>query len=135
METNKLLESLQERGYRITSVRSAMIELFVKNHAPLSAEELLKVLLGTHKTTVYRELSFFESEGVIQKVDFGDGIRRYELAELEHHHHLVCTVCKKVTDVHLEGDLDDQEKKISKKTGFKILTHSLEFFGLCPKCK
>lgn len=135
MESKQLIQSLQERGYRVTQVRSTMIEIFVKHHAPLSAEELLKLIPDTHKTTVYRELAFLEEQNLVKKIEFGDGIRRYELTELEHHHHLVCVSCKKVTDIHLEGDLDAEEKKISRKTGFKILNHSLEFFGMCPKCK
>lgn len=135
MESKQLIQALQERGHRVTHVRSKMIELFVKHHAPLSAEELLKQIPDTHKTTVYRELAFLEEQNIVKKIEFGDGIRRYELTELEHHHHLVCVSCKKVTDIHLEGDLDVEEKKISRKTGFKILNHSLEFFGMCPKCK
>jgi Fe2+ or Zn2+ uptake regulation protein len=135
MERKKLIALIQERGHRMTPIRSSMVTLFSKNHAPLSAEDILKRLPDTHKTTVYRELAFFEEEGLIQKIDFGDGIRRYELAELEHHHHLICVSCKKVTDVHLEGDLESQERNISRRTGFKILNHALEFFGLCPSCK
>lgn len=135
MESKKLIQTLQERGHRVTPVRLAMIGLFVKHHAPISAEELIKRLPDTHKTTIYRELGFLDEQKLIQKIEFGDGIRRYELTELDHHHHLVCVSCKKVTDVHLEGDLDAEEKKISRKTGFKILNHSLEFFGMCSKCK
>lgn len=115
--------------------RKAICRALDRSHAPISAEEILDGLKGVHKTTVYRELGFLESEGLIKKIEFGDGIRRYERSEMEHHHHLICVGCKKVSDIHLEKDLEVQERSIARKTGFKILNHSLEFFGLCAKCK
>lgn len=130
-----LLETLKASCCRMTSARKELCAILEKTHAPVSAEGILMRMKGTHKTTVYRELAFLESEGLIRKIDFGDGVRRYERAAMEHHHHLVCMRCKGVQDIHLDGDLDIQEQKITRKTGFKILNHSLEFFGLCPKCK
>lgn len=130
-----LLQMLQSKRCRITSARKEICLLLEKTHAPISAEEILEKINVAHKTTIYRELAFLEGEGLIQKIEFGDGVRRYERAEMEHHHHLVCIECKKVADVHLAEDLDVQERSIARKTGFKILNHSLEFFGLCSKCK
>jgi Fe2+ or Zn2+ uptake regulation protein len=129
------VKTLKERGFRMTPVRSSMLELFGKQHEPISAEAICTHQPDAHKTTIYRELAFFEEQGLIRKIDFGDGIRRYELAEREHHHHLICVSCKKITDIRLKHDLEIQERTISRRTGFKILNHALEFFGLCPSCK
>jgi Fur family ferric uptake transcriptional regulator len=139
MHASDLLRAVKASGGRVTKTRKTMAELFTASEMPVSATEILSYLekknIAVNRTTVYRELAFFEKGGVIQKVDFGDGVRRYELTEREHHHHLICVSCKKVKDVQLKGDLESQEKSISRRTGFKILNHSLEFFGLCASCK
>ena len=123
----------------MTKTRTAMSAIFTASEKPQSAAEILTILekknLPADRTTVYREIAFFETTNIVQKVDFGDGVRRYELADAEHHHHLICVSCNKVEDVKLEDDLESQEQKLSRRTGFKILKHSLEFFGLCASCK
>jgi hypothetical protein len=63
------------------------------------------------------------------------GLKRYELLQEGHHHHVICSKCRKVQDVVLKVDLDAEEHKIQKDTGFKIQSHSLEFFGLCTDCQ
>ena len=86
----------------------------------------------------------YESGWARSKFDFGDGRARYELAEgpkgERHHHHLVCTNCSRVIDytdfIDEEKDLlDKAEKGLSKKHNFKINGHSIQFYGLCNKCR
>jgi len=52
----------------------------------------------------------------------------------DHHHHLICLECDKVEDVELANDLNEIEKRILQKNGFKIINHTLEFYGLCKQC-
>ena len=115
-----------------------MVALLVKAQAPLAALDILQVLekkkLQVNKTTVYRELDFLGENNIVQEVEFGDKKKRYEISD-KHHHHVVCVQCKRVEDVDLEKDLDMEERKIAKQKGYKIINHSLEFFGLCAKCK
>ena len=133
-----ILKRLRERGNRITKVRREMVALLVKAQAPLAALDILQVLekkkLQVNKTTVYRELDFLGENNIVQEVEFGDKKKRYEISD-KHHHHVVCVQCKRVEDVDLEKDLDMEERKIAKQKGYKIINHSLEFFGLCAKCK
>lgn len=135
---NKVLENLSRQGRRITTARKAMIDFFMQNHAPCSALQAQKWLsknnIKANKTTVYRELDFMKREGLVEEFSFGDGVKRYE-AVLSHHHHIICLKCDKVECVKLGKELLSQEKKIEKNTKFKILSHSLEFFGFCPKCR
>lgn len=132
------LEELRKQGYRITNVRKALLLLLAKSKTPLSADEIREELkskkLQVNKTTVYRELDFLKEQGITQEVEFGDKKKRYEILS-SHHHHVVCVECKKVEDVNLQSDLDAAEKKIAWQKNFKVLNHSLEFFGLCSECK
>jgi Fur family ferric uptake transcriptional regulator len=54
--------------------------------------------------------------------------------ETHRHHHLICNICHKVLEV--QDDLwEDLESGIEKQYKFKILDHSLKFFGVCDECQ
>lgn len=106
---------------------------------PLSAAEILAGLarrrMIVNKTTVYRELDLLSGAGVLRELQFGDRKKRYEVAPEGHHHHLVCMECHRVEDIELPRDLDLQERQIERQKKFKILNHTLEFFGTCRDCQ
>jgi len=134
-------------GYRMTVPRQAIIDVLAGTDKHLSAEDIyIKVhRLYPHVglTTVYRTLELLSDMGVVLKYDFGDGRSRYELVEgpqKEHHHHLICARCKRVinyTDFMEEEKrfLEKVEKGLSKKYGFEIKSHLIQFYGLCDRCK
>ena len=135
MGTTSFVDDLRKQGFRITPVRTRLLELLVKAKTPLAVFELQKSLrLAANKTTLYRELEFLRENGIVQEVEFGDKKKRYDISD-RHHHHVVCVECKGVEDVDSKQDLDAVEKKIARQKGFKIINHSLEFFGLCAKCQ
>jgi Fe2+ or Zn2+ uptake regulation protein len=129
---------LKKHGYRLTPVRSFIIEFLATHKKPFDVitiqANLAKALRKVNKTTVYREIDFLLSQELIKEVNFGDGKKRYEIASLPHHHHLMCIDCNKIEDVILEDELKPIEKKITKTSKFKIKKHTLEFFGLCAQC-
>lgn len=131
--------TLRSQGYRITPIRTAILSRFTSREAPLSAIDIKNALrregIPLNKTTVYRELSSLKKVGIIKEIILGDRTRRYEMADGDHHHHLVCVRCKNVEDVPLKEDLDNEEYWISRFKHFKVQSHSLEFFGVCAKCK
>lgn len=135
-----ILKNLKDKGARMTSVRSSLVEIFSRKKKPISAGEILEELkkygLVVNKTTVYRELEFLLQGKVISQISLDDDQKRYELFE-EHHHHLVCQNCRKIEEVEfveIEKLLSSVEKKLLKKKSFSRILHSLEFFGLCSKC-
>jgi Fur family ferric uptake transcriptional regulator len=138
-QAKQLLGDLRKDGHKMTAIRRAIVEVLAERGTPATVQDLLALLgdrgLRPNKTTVYRELAFLKKKGSVDEVTLGDRAKRYELRVGDHHHHLVCTVCGRVADVHLDGDLDATEKKLSVRTGFVVLSHALEFFGLCSKCK
>lgn len=135
-------------GYRVTAGREAILDVLMKADKHLSAEDIyLKVhyaypAIGL--TTVYRTLEIFVNMGLVFKFDFGDGRARYELAEdpkeSKHHHHLICTECKRVIDY--TDFIDDEiellrrtEKGLSQKYKFDVTNHLIQFYGVCERCK
>jgi Fur family ferric uptake transcriptional regulator len=138
MDTDRNRSS-ENQGYRRTKVREAMLEIFRRTKAPLAAADVRERLArkghAANKTTVYRALTFFKETGVLKEVRLADRETRYELSAKEHHHHLVCVGCRTVEDVVVVENFDREERKIEAAKKFKILDHSLEFFGLCVKCR
>ena len=135
-------------GYRITLPRRAILNVLSKTCRHLSAEE---IYLEVHKrypavglTTVYRTLDLLVGVGMVFKFDFGDRRARYELSEgadgLNHHHHLICTICGRITDytdfINEEIELLEQtEKGLAKKYNYKITKHLIQFYGVCDMCQ
>lgn len=137
-DNQHIIEGLRSKNLRITKLRRAIIEILTENNIPMAVSELRSLLskfnLKIHKTSVYRELSVLKEQGFIQEIQFGEDKKRYEILQAKHHHHIICTSCKKIEDVVLEEDSDSQYQKIMVQKNFKVLNHSLEFFGLCGSC-
>lgn len=135
-----LNSALRTQGHKITKNRTAILQFLSSENKPISAEEILSHIQSEHhevnKTTIYRELFFLLEHNFIHEVEFGDGKKRYELAiNRPHHHHIICINCKRVEDIPLDHEFDNQEKLIEKTTGYRLTSHMLEFFGLCNTCK
>ncbi|MBN2884487.1 transcriptional repressor [Patescibacteria group bacterium] len=136
-ELNKLISLLAQQGLLLTSGRKAVISVLAQAKKPLSAAEIMESALikkeKINRATVYRSLSFLESKGVLELLRLSGDERLYHL-NLEHHHHLVCTLCHKIEVIHFCNQLNTQEDEIKKSTGFTVKKHVLEFYGLCREC-
>ena len=87
--------------------------------------------------TVYRTLELLLELKIVDKINFGDGVYRYDLrkdGDVHFHHHLVCMNCGSVHEI--EDDLLlDVEKIVESDYDFKIKDHRLTFYGICSKCQ
>ena len=132
-----ILQKIKDDGFRLTTVRKAMVRILFDENRPLTSSDIQAGLLSLHikadRTTVYRELLFLLDRLIVKKIKFDDHKMHYEICS-GHHHHLVCTKCSAVKEIVLGEHLEQQEKKIYRKEKFKVLSHSLEFYGLCSKC-
>lgn len=128
---------LKSLGCRQTKTRIKILKI-LNCFQPFSALELKQHLyrcqVNVNKTTIYRELTFLLEKNIINELVLKDGIKRYELKLEQHSHHLVCLSCHRIKRIILENILSKQEKKFSQQLNFKILNHSLEFYGLCNYC-
>lgn len=141
-EISKLKANLKEKGYKLTPQRRAIVDIIIeKEGSHLTVEELYDLVkidcpeIGL--ATVYRTVQLLEELGVICKISLNDGCNRYELIheyENHKHHHLICTGCGKITEVH--GDLLEViEHNIEEQYDFAVKDHSLKFYGLCSECR
>jgi len=139
---------LKGGGYRVTLARELILKVLATTTKHLSAEEIYMKVHSIYPqiglATVYRTLDILTNMRIIQKFDFGDGKARYELVDgpykKPHHHHLICISCNKVFDYteFVDEELElikKTEKSLSKKYDFKILSHLIQFYGICKECR
>ena len=135
-------KQLYSANYKLTPQREATVLVLLENEQDhLSAEDVF--LLVKEKApdiglaTVYRTLELLLELKIVDKINFGDGVFRYDLrkdGDIHFHHHLVCMHCGSVHEIE-EDLLFDVEKIVEKDYGFKIKDHRLTFHGICSPCQ
>jgi Fur family ferric uptake transcriptional regulator len=134
-----LTARLRREARRITGPRQAILKVLQQQARPLSNKQIFQALPRGQcdLATVYRSVHLLEDMGLVSRCDFGDGVARYEVVREGpggHHHHLVCRSCSTVVEI-AECLAADWEQQIATESGYKMVTHKLEFFGLCPRCQ
>jgi Fur family transcriptional regulator, ferric uptake regulator len=137
--TTQTLEELQRAGYRSGGARRAVIQLLGRQECCLTAQEIFDGLRaegrGVGIASVYRILDLLAEQGLVQRVEIGDAITRFEPAHAggDHHHHLVCNSCGKVEAFEDEG-LEKALRQVERKTGYTTAGHDVLLRGACQDC-
>jgi len=135
---DRLSGTLRQHGYRITSQRKAVLETIARAGGYLAPSEVYEKVRRKHPSiglaTVYRTLDVLKSLGVICEILAAGDVRTYTLGAPEHHHHLICSGCGRVTDFITRG-LEELQQRLELESGFAIEGHVLEFIGRCPDCR
>lgn len=142
IDMNALKEDLKKKGYKLTPQRRSIVDTIISNEGKhLTAEEIYDEVKKTCPeiglATVYRTILLLEELGIISRLDLNDGCSRYEMVhsdETHRHHHLICNICHSVSEVQ-DDLLDELESDIQKEYKFKILDHSVKFYGICDECQ
>jgi Fur family transcriptional regulator, stress-responsive regulator len=132
-----LLERLRGRGWRMTAQRRVVAEVLEGEHVHLTADEVLARatarLPEISRATVYNALGELVSLGEVVEVATDGRAKRYDPNAHRPHHHLVCSGCGDIRDVHLGGDpLTDLPA--SERFGFTVSGVEVTYRGLCPAC-
>ena len=68
------------------------------------------------------------------ELDFSEESDRYDSNKPYPHPHLICTWCKRIVDPDMATSSNLSEE-LAKKTGYEIVTHRLDFYGICSGCQ
>ena len=134
------LAALQRKGLRNGGARRAVIELLGGQDCCLTAQEIFDRLRGSDRrvgiASVYRVLDLLTSEGLVQRIELGSGIARYEPVHSggEHHHHLVCDSCGKVEAFEDRG-LEQAIHRLETRSGYAVAAHDVVLHGACSDCR
>jgi Fur family peroxide stress response transcriptional regulator len=133
-----IIKKLKENGNRLTPQRLAVAKVLALSEGHPSAEKIYEQLQDDFPSmslaTVYRNVMLIKSLGEVLELGFPDGSNRYDGNKPWPHPHVVCLKCKQIIDPKLTS-LKDMTRKIAAETGFEILTHRLDFFGICRECR
>jgi Fur family ferric uptake transcriptional regulator len=112
-----------------------VLEALSQAAGPMSANELWESLRAENSriglATVYRALRRGVDEDQLVAVELQSGSIRYEPANLDHHHHFLCSSCERAFD--LEGCVRHLDRLTPK--GFQVERHEILLFGECADCR
>lgn len=131
-----VVDSLEEKGVKLTANRELVIRAFAERSHPLSLGDLEHILFPMDKSSISRVLKLFMEHHVLHGVDDGSGIQKYEIchghghcSREEMHVHFHCEECGEtfcLEQIHVP--------KIEIPSGFTMDTVSYIVKGLCPRC-
>ncbi len=140
-EMDRINRHLMASGYKLTSQREIILRVLLENEQDhLSAEGIFMLVKEKYAeiglATVYRTLELLSDLMIVEKMNFGDGVARYDLRseDQEHmHHHLICDECGSLKEIK-EDWLLELEQRVEREFGFKVTDHRLDFTGTYKNC-
>ena len=77
--------------------------------------------------TVYRVLTQFEAAGIVKRHNFADGHSVYEIAEEEHHDHMICLETGTVNEFN-DDLIEQRQKDIASEFGYELVDHTMVLY-------
>jgi Fur family peroxide stress response transcriptional regulator len=146
-ETHAGIPALQERlaqfptrcraaGLKVTQQRQAVYGMLAGTESHPTPEDVFDTIRGNlpllSLATVYKILDQFQRAGFVRKVSTEGQAARYD-ANVEPHHHLVCTACGAIQDTRLSLE-PDLSRGLPAESGFSVARYDVIFHGLCGAC-
>ena len=126
-----------ERAIRYSKKREAILTQIQGTSCHPSAEWVYQQLRPLHPDlslgTVYRNLAFFQAQGLIQSVGVVQGQERFD-GIVTPHSHFICDCCGSVLDLPDVQPGQELERAVSQQYGLAVERCELTFYGLCPNC-
>jgi Fur family ferric uptake transcriptional regulator len=132
-------DRLAEAGHRRGGARRELLELMSAQPCALSAFEIEDRLAAgprrVSRASIYRILEELEAVGLVQRVEIGAGITRYEPVRLDHdhHHHLVCDRCGSLQPF-TDDALERAVALASERVELDVSEHEIVLHGTCRDC-
>ena len=135
-----ILAAFESAGLKNTAPRRLIARSLARHAADqtdFATEELWHQLrqeqpsLG--RATLFRSIEILSALGILDRIELGDGSRRYRVCGVGHHHHLICLRCHGIQEVDICVS-DEQLAVAAAATGFAVKTHVLEVYGVCSDC-
>ena len=135
---SKIEDKCKEKGVRLTDQRKVIAKVMSdskikygsKDHPDV--DELYKRANSIDEkisiATVYRTVKLFEEAGIVEKHDFKGGKARYEQSPDEHHDHLIDVNSGEIIEF-VNEEIEELQKKVAQKLGYKLVDHKLELYG------
>lgn len=134
----QMLAALRGSGHRITPQRLAVLKILAASidHPSVEAihQQVKKNFPTTSLATIYKTITLLKELNQVLELGFADWGSRYDGNQPSPHPHVICTKCGAIVDPAF-SNMDKMAKEMSRKSGFQLTHHRLDFFGLCPSCR
>jgi Fur family ferric uptake transcriptional regulator len=130
---------LAQNGHHSGQARRALLQLLSSQPCALSAIEIEDALRAgkrpVARASIYRILDELERLQLVQRVQVGQDMTRYEPVRggAGHHHHLVCDGCGAVTPF-TDENLEEAIRKLSRRLPMRVAEHEIVLHGSCKAC-
>ena len=133
--SHELDDFFQKNHLRLTQPRRQIFGALKSSSTPMSIAEIIKTNPSVDKVSVYRIIALFARLHIVTTVTKG-WRQSYELASpyAPHHHHLTCTDCGALTEVHSKK-LESIILDLAGEYDFAPVGHHFELQGLCTLCR
>lgn len=131
------VDQLKSGGVRMTPQRYAILKYLMESFTHPTADEIFRALSPQYPSlsvaTVYNNLKVFVDADLVRELTYGDDSSRFD-ADMSDHYHVTCTKCGTMVDFD-HSPVKEVEEAAAASTGYSVLGHRMEIFGLCPACK
>lgn len=136
MHIAEAIQTVKNKGYKVTGKREQMLEVFATTNKYLTAKDVFERMQAEYPSlsfdTIYRNLSLFFDLGILESTELaGEKHFRYSCTTHDHHHHFICLDCggaKAIQACPMEFVTEDLKE-------YEVADHKFEIYGKCPKCK
>jgi len=131
--------TLERAGYRSSAPRAAVVDALAELGCSATAREIADRLENRGRrvglASVYRALELLDRLRLVQRLDVGEGVARYEpaLPSGEHHHHIVCQSCGRLVAFE-DSELERVIERLARRVDFEVDAHDVTLRGECPAC-
>ena len=132
-------QHLKNKGMLQSKQREQILDIFLKTEKHPTINDLYDLVRKKHPqiglATVYRTMRIICDAGLARETDFGGNTKRFEHKyKHQHHDHLVCLNCGRITEV-ISPAIEKLQENLARKHRFKAVRHKMEIFGFCKTCK
>ncbi len=123
---------LRKAGLKVTLPRVKILQMLDNTEdRHMSAEDVYRSLMEAGDdvglATVYRVLTQFETAGLVVRHNFDGGHAVFELADGEHHDHMVCVDTGEVIEF-FDEKIERRQMEIVEEHGYEMVDHILVLY-------
>ncbi|MGJ8514697.1 ferric iron uptake transcriptional regulator [Carnimonas bestiolae] len=127
-------QELRKAGLKVTLPRVKILQILEATREEdlhMSAEDVYRSLLEAGEdvglATVYRVLTQFEAAGLVVRHNFDGGHAVFELAQEDHHDHMLCLETGEVVEF-FDREIERRQRELAEERGYELVDHALVLY-------
>ncbi|MEK7773882.1 MAG: transcriptional repressor [Deltaproteobacteria bacterium] len=133
----KIINKYKGKGFKLTPQRLAILKFLEGNTGHPTAEDIYSEIRKKHPTvsfaTVYNTIQALKERGDVSEITI-DPERKHFDPNPAPHHHIICTVCNKISDILIDySETLRLPENILK--DFTVTGNHVDFYGVCGDCR